>query len=103
MKRSSTTSGTFARLAAASGLAIVFAVAPHASVAQEKTPELTQAEAETAARSVARFCKILVDRMDDLIEDQWATQDLGDLASVWNSLACHEVFGIDERVRWLVR
>lgn len=78
-------------------------IAPATLVAQDRTPELTQAEAETAARSVARFCKILVDRMDELINDQWATQDLGDLASVWDSLACHEVFGIDERVRWLVR
>lgn len=71
--------------------------------AQEREPEVTQAEAENAARSVARFCKILVNRMDDLINDQWATQDLGDLASVWESLACHEVFGVDERVRWMVR
>ncbi|MEO0359484.1 MAG: hypothetical protein AAF322_00135 [Pseudomonadota bacterium] len=80
-----------------------FALPAGQAIPQDRTPELTQAEAETAARSVARFCKILIDRMDELIDDQWATQDLGDLASVWNSLACHEVFGVDERVRWLVR
>ena len=87
-----------ALLAALSPLAV-----PAAAGAQTQTPELTQAEAEEAARSVARFCKVLIERMEDMINDEWATQDLGDLASVWNSLACHEVFGVDERVRWLVR
>lgn len=76
---------------------------PQSGIAQSREPEVTQAEAEEAARSVARFCKVLVQRMEELIDDQWATQDLGDLASVWQSLACHEVFGVDERVRWLVR
>lgn len=71
--------------------------------AQSQEPELTQQEAEDAARSVARFCKILVTRMEDIISDQWATQDLQDLAAVWDSLDCHQVFGVDERVRWLVR
>lgn len=73
------------------------------SFAQSQEPELTQVEAEEAARSVARFCKILVTRMEDIISDQWATQDLQDLAAVWDSLDCHQVFGVDERVRWLVR
>ncbi|MEO1468999.1 MAG: hypothetical protein AAFV86_08085 [Pseudomonadota bacterium] len=84
-------------------LCAALVAAPDEGVAQNREPEVTQAEAEEAARSVARFCKILVQRMEDLIDDQWATQDLGDLASVWQSLACHEVFGVDERVRWLVR
>ena len=66
-------------------------------------PQITQAEAERAAQSVAQFCKILITRMEDLIEDQWATQDLQDLAAVWDSLDCHQVFGVDERVRWLLR
>ncbi|MEM6664211.1 MAG: hypothetical protein AAF666_18775 [Pseudomonadota bacterium] len=66
-------------------------------------PQITQAEAENAAQSVARFCKILISRMEDLINDQWATQDLQDLAAVWDSLDCHQVFGVDERVRWLLR
>lgn len=83
-------------------LAMAVAV-PATAPAQSENPEVTQDEAEQAARSVARFCKILVERMDELINDQWATQDLGDLASVWNSLACHEVFGVDERLRWMVR
>lgn len=65
--------------------------------------EVTQAEAEEAARSVARFCKILVTRMDELIVDSWASQELQDLASVWDSLDCHQVFGVDERLRWLTR
>lgn len=73
------------------------------AVAQDKQSEVTQADAENAARSVARYCKILVGRMDKLIEDNWATQDLQDLAVVWDSLNCHEVFGVDERIRWLVR
>jgi len=71
--------------------------------AQDKQSEVTQADAENAARSVARYCKILVGRMDKLIEDNWATQDLQDLAVLWDSLNCHEVFGVDERIRWLVR
>ncbi|MEM7059825.1 MAG: hypothetical protein AAF557_19740 [Pseudomonadota bacterium] len=66
-------------------------------------PQITQAEAEKAAQSVAQFCKILISRMESLIDDQWATQDLQDLAAVWDSLDCHQVFGVDERVRWLLR
>ena len=66
-------------------------------------PQITQAEAEKAAQSVAQFCKILITRIESLIEDQWATQDLQDLAAVWDSLDCHQVFGVDERVRWLLR
>ena len=66
-------------------------------------PQITQAEAEKAAQSVAQFCKILITRMEGLIEDQWATQDLQDLAAVWDSLDCHQVFGVDERIRWLLR
>ena len=65
--------------------------------------QITQAEAEKAAQSVAQFCKILITRMESLIDDQWATQDLQDLAAVWDSLDCHQVFGVDERVRWLLR
>lgn len=86
-------------LATVAGLGLVV---PSAS-AQDKQAGVTQADAETAARSVARYCKILVGRMDKLIEDNWATQDLQDLAVVWDSLNCHEVFGVDERIRWLVR
>lgn len=82
-------------------LSLALVAAPTPGVPQES--ELTQKEAEEAARSVARFCKILVNRMDEIISDQWATQDLQDLAAVWDSLDCHQVFGIDERVRWLVR
>ena len=66
-------------------------------------PQITQAEAENAAQSVAKFCKILITRMESLIDDQWATQDLQDLAAVWDNLDCHQVFGVDERVRWLLR
>ena len=86
-------------LAAVAGIA--FAVPPASS--QEQQPEVTQKDAENAARSVARYCKILITRMDGIIEDKWATQDLQDLAVVWDSLNCHEVFGVDERIRWMVR
>ena len=86
-------------LAAVTGIA--FTISPASS--QEQKAEVTQADAENAARSVARYCKILITRMEDLIEDNWATQDLQDLAVVWDSLNCHEVFGVDERIRWLVR
>ena len=85
----------------AAGAGIVFAV-PQAS-SQENQAEVTQEDAEHAARSVARYCKILISRMEKLFEDSWATQDLQDLAVVWDSLNCHEVFGVDERIRWLVR
>lgn len=80
---------------------IAFAVPP--ASAQEQQVEVTQKDAENAARSVTRYCKILITRMDGIIEDKWATQDLQDLAAVWDSLNCHEVFGVDERIRWLVR
>ena len=86
-------------LAAVAGITV--AIPPVSS--QEKQAEVTQEDAENAARSVARYCKILITRMDGIIEDKWATQDLQDLAVVWDSLNCHEVFGVDERIRWLVR
>ena len=80
---------------------VAFAVPSVSS--QEQQAEVTQKDAENAARSVTRYCKILITRMDGIIEDKWATQDLQDLAVVWDSLNCHEVFGVDERVCWLVR
>ncbi len=80
---------------------ITLAVPPASS--QEKRAEVTQEDVENAARSVARYCKILITRIEGIIEDKWATQDLQDLAVVWDSLNCHEVFGVDERIRWLVR
>ena len=91
----------FAGILGAVCLSMMVMAAPTPGVPQDA--ELTQKEAEDAARSVARFCKILVNRMEEIISDQWATQDLQDLAAVWDSLDCHQVFGIDERVRWLVR
>lgn len=72
-------------------------------VQAKQSGQITQAEAENAAQSVANFCKILIGRMEELIEDSWATQDLQDLAAVWDSLACHQVFGVDERIRWMLR
>ncbi len=86
-------------LAAVAGIA--FAVPPASS--QERQAEVTQKDAENAARSVARYCKILITRIEGIIEDKWATQDLQDLAVVWDSMNCHEVFGVDERIRWIVR
>ena len=88
-------------LAASLATAVTIGAAP--SKAQAQSPEISEEEAIVAARSIARFCKILIERMDDTISDQWATQDLQDLATVWDSLDCHQVFGVDERVRWLVR
>ena len=83
--------------------AIVFSLFVLAGPTRSAEPQITQAEAEKAAQSVAMFCKILINRMEGLIEDQWATQDLQDLAAVWDNLDCHQVFGVDERVRWLLR
>jgi len=80
-----------------------FALELRPAFPQEQQAAVTQKDAENAARSVARYCKILITRMEKLIEDNWATQDLQDLAVVWDSLNCHEVFGVDERIRWLVR
>lgn len=82
-------------------LCLAFLISPLHAHSNE--PQITQAEAEKAAQSVALFCKVLITRMEGLIEDQWATQDLQDLAAVWDSLDCHQVFGVDERVRWLLR
>ena len=90
----------FFAFAVAAGLAAGAMTAP--AQAQDNK-QISQAEAEQAAQSVAKFCKILVARMEDLIEDEWATQDLQDLAAVWDSLDCHQVFGVDERVRWLLK
>lgn len=92
-----------ALLTFAASLATVAVIGPMGVRAQDKNPEITEAEAIEAARSIARYCKILIERMDDTISDAWATQDLQDLAAVWDSLDCHQVFGVDERVRWLVR
>jgi hypothetical protein len=64
---------------------------------------ITKAEAEAAAAAVAGFCKVIVKRMEGVISDEWATQDLRDLSTAWDSLDCDKVFGVDERVRWLVR
>ena len=90
----------FFAFAVAASLAAGAMTAP--ALAQDNK-QISQAEAEQAAQSVAKFCKILVARMEDLIEDQWATQDLQDLAAVWDSLDCHQVFGVDERIRWMLR
>lgn len=87
-------------------LLVAVLIAPNAAPVHAQdgsSGPITQAEAQKAASSVAKFCKTLVARMDDLIEDQWATQDLQDLAAVWDSLDCHQVFGIDERIRWMLR
>jgi len=73
------------------------------SSAAEKAPEVTQADAEEAARAIAHYCKVVSERIEGIISDQWATQDLQDLASVWRDLNCHQVFGVDERVRLRVR
>jgi hypothetical protein len=79
----------------------VFAFQP--AVSQESQAIITKAEAETAAIAVAGFCKVIVERMEGVISDEWATQDLRDLSAAWDSLDCDKVFGVDERVRWLVR
>jgi len=81
--------------------ATVFAAGP--SVSQETQAINTKAEAESAAAAVAGFCKIIVNRMESVISDEWATQDLRDLSAAWDSLDCDKIFGVDERVRWLIR
>ena len=76
------------------------------------TSDVSQKDVDEAARSIARYCKILVQRMDGMINEEWATQDLGALASVWDALHCHQVFGFDpepadakgdRKLRWIVR
>lgn len=81
--------------------AALLAAAP--SSAAERAPEVTQADAEEAARAIAYYCKIVSQRIEGIISDQWATQDLQDLASVWRDLNCHQVFGVNERIRLRVR
>lgn len=56
---------------------------------------VTEADVDNAAKSVARYCKIVVERMDDLISADWATEDLSNLANVWDALNCHQLFGFD--------
>jgi hypothetical protein len=91
------------RMLLAPAVALSLAMIPVHPAKADQDQRITQAEAENAAQSVAKFCKILITRMEDLIEDQWATQDLQDLAAVWDSLDCHQVFGVDERIRWMLR
>lgn len=92
------------RLLFASAVAVMLSLGSTTTPAlAQAEPEITQAEAVKAAQSVAKFCKILVTRMEELIDDQWATQDLQDLAAVWDSLDCHQVYGVDERIRWMLR
>ena len=92
---------------------IGLALATPVPAAAQKAPasEVSQQDVDEAARSIARYCKILVERMDGLINEEWATQDLGALASVWDALNCHQVFGFDpggdgsggRKLRWIVR
>lgn len=63
--------------------------------ASNPSDDVSVEDVDNAARSIARYCRILVTRMDGLINEDWATQDLGALASVWDSLNCHQVFGFD--------
>lgn len=67
---------------------------PGAGVAQNSA-DVSQKDVEDAAKSIARYCKILVQRMDGLISEDWATQDLSALANVWDALNCHQLFGFD--------
>ena len=98
--------------------AILFSVAlalgaPAPGMAQG-TADVSQEDVDKAAKSIARYCKTLVQRMDGLINEEWATQDLNALASVWESLNCHQLFGFDpapaetsgdgdRKLRWIVR
>jgi|GEM_PF-6480518 len=66
-----------------------------AQTASNPSDDVSVEDVDNAARSIARYCRILVTRMDGLINEDWATQDLGALASVWDSLNCHQVFGFD--------
>ena len=93
---------SFSRLTMVS---MVFGIAlvSQPAVSQETVAIITKAEAEAAAAAVAGFCKVIVNRMENVITDEWATQDLRDLSAAWDSLDCDKVFGVDERVRWLVR
>ena len=84
-------------------LAFATVLASQPAVSQETQAIITKAEAEAAAAAVAGFCKVIVSRMQGVITDEWATQDLRDLSAAWNNLDCDKVFGVDERVRWLVR
>ena len=72
------------------------------SALAEGDNQINQAKADQAMNTVAEFCKVLVTRMDELIEDEWATRDLQDLAATWDSLGCHQVFDVDERVRQML-
>ena len=86
---------------------------PAPGLAQGST-DVSQEDVDKAARSIARYCKTLVQRMDGLINEEWATQDLSALASVWESLNCYQLFGFDpapaaageggeRKLRWIVR
>lgn len=74
-------------------LALV-SVSPDTGLAQS-SKEVTKSDVDNAAKSVARYCKIVVERMDDLISADWATEDLSNLANVWDALNCHQLFGFD--------
>lgn len=61
-----------------------------ASAPAQGTADVSQEDVDNAARSIARYCKTLVQRMDGLINEEWATQDLSALASVWDALNCQD-------------
>lgn len=95
-------------------LALTAGLALPAPGGAQNTSDVSQKDVDAAAISIARYCKILVQRMDGLINEEWATQDLAALASVWDALSCHQLFGFDpepaqgkdngeRRLRWIVR
>lgn len=91
---------------------VALALAVPVSALAQGSADVSQEDVDKAGKSIARYCKILVQRMDGLINEEWATQDLGALASVWDALNCHQVFGFDppapdekgeRKLRWIVR
>lgn len=101
---------------AAALLVLALVSAPAGISLAQGSAEVTESDVDNAAKSVARYCKIVVERMDDLISADWATEDLSNLANVWDALNCHQLFGFgsgpsgaaaagdgDRLPRWIVR
>ncbi len=64
------------------------------AAAQEADPVVSQEEASQVARTVVSYCQVLMGRMDGLIREDWAAQDIAALSSAWASLGCPHLYGL---------
>ena len=106
-------SGRFIMKIAAFLLGLGLAFSGQASAQGESSAQIDPKEADKIVRKVASYCQITLERMNGVISQELATQDLRAFASIWDSLNCNEIFNppspVSERPegrgepRWIVR